>query len=250
MAFAQVPPRSGPATGGAFATTHWSVVLSAADACSADAMVALEKLCQAYWRPLYGYVRRRGHDRHDAEDLTQEFFFRLLQKNYLAHVDPRKGRFRSFLLVAINHFLANEWDKVRTVKRGGRVAFLSFNHDSGQDELPPQATNLDSPEKAFDRRWAVLLLERALTRLQQEATEAGRTRQFEALRIFLTGDRPGVSYAAVAADLQTTEAAAKMAVQRWRRRFGELVRDEVAQTVAFPTQIEDEMRYLYAALGA
>jgi RNA polymerase sigma-70 factor (ECF subfamily) len=240
-------PQAGTAV---FATTHWSVVLSAAGDHSPAAEEALEKLCRAYWRPLYTYVRRRGLEPNDAQDLTQEFFWRLLDKNYLAQVDPRKGKFRSFLLVAVNHFLANEWDKARAVKRGGRVTFLPLDAGAAEEHLQPvPCSHTTSPEKLYEQSWSLALLERALTRLRQEACDAGRERQFAELKVFLTGERPSISYAELAVRLETTEAALKMAVQRLRRRFAELVREEIAQTVSSADEVEEEIRHLFTVLG-
>jgi RNA polymerase sigma-70 factor (ECF subfamily) len=233
-----------------FATTHWSVVLSAADEHSPGARQALEQLCRAYWRPLYTYVRRRGLTPDDAQDLTQEFFWRLLDRNYLSQVDPRKGKFRSFLLVAVNHFLANEWDKARAVKRGGRVTFVPLDAAAAEEHLQALSySQSTSPERLYEQSWSLALLERALSRLRQEARDAGRERQFSELKILLTGERSSASYAELAVRLDTTEAAVKMAVQRLRRRFAELVREELAQTVSSPDEVEEELRHLFAVLA-
>lgn len=240
-------PQTGPAP---FATTHWSVVLSAADERSPGARQALEQLCRAYWRPLYTYIRRRGLAADDAQDLTQEFFWRLLDRNYLSQVDPRKGKFRSFLLVAINHFLANEWDKARAIKRGGRVTFLPLDAEDAEQHLQAAlCSQTTSPEKLYEQSWSLALLEKALARLREEARQAGRERQFAELRILLSGERPAISYAALAKRLETTEAAVKMAVQRLRRRFAELVREEIAQTVSSADEVEEEIRHLFAVLA-
>ena len=232
-----------------FATTHWSVVLSAADNHSPAAREALEKLCRSYWRPLYSYVRSRGLTPDDAQDLTQEFFWRLLDKNYLSQVDPRKGKFRSFLLVAVNHFLSNERDKARAVKRGGRVTFLPLEMDTTEEYLRTAPSQTTSPERLYEQSWSLALLERALAQLRQEAQAAGRDRQFAELKILLTGERPSLSYAELAGKLETTEAALKMAVQRLRRRFAELVREEIAQTVSSAEEVEEEIRHLFAVLS-
>src|SRR2546421_8672265 len=241
---AGLPPREW------FTTTHWSVVLSAADSSAPGAQDALEKLCRTYWYPLYAFVRQRGHDAHDAQDLTQEFFLRLLEKHYLAQVDPHKGKFRSFLMVAVNHFLANEWDRARAAKRGGRGSFLSFDEVAGEKRYALEASVEASPEKIFERRWAMTVLDQVLVHLRHEFEQAGKAQQFEALKIFLSGDKPSASYAELATKLQTTEAALKMAVQRMRRRCNELLREEIAQTVASPEQVEEEIRCLFAAMSA
>ncbi len=223
--------------------------MSAADDHSPAAREALEQLCRTYWRPLYVYVRRRGVLPDDAQDLTQEFFWRLLDKNCLSQVDPRKGKFRSFLLVAVNHFLANEWDKARTVKRGGRVRFLPLDAEGAEQYLQTAScSHTASPEKLYEQSWSLALLERALAQLRHEAKASGREQQFAELKIFLTGERPSVSYAELAGRLETTEAALKMAVQRMRRRFAELVRAEIAQTVSSADEVEEEIRHLFAVL--
>ena len=233
---------------GVFATTHWSVVLTAGQSTSSQAAEALEKLCHTYWYPLYVYVRRRGHGVSDAQDLTQDFFYRLLDRDWLAQVDRRKGRFRSFLLVAMNHFLANEYDRAKTVKRGGRVFFQAYEDDACEKRFQEDARLDRSPEQLYEQRWAVALLETVLGRLRGEATAAGRLEQFHELKGFLTGEKRSITYADLAAKLSTTEAALKMAVQRLRHRYGELLREEIANTVANPSEIEDELRHLMAVL--
>lgn len=239
----------GMRAGISFATTHWTVVLSAREDQSLEARAALEELCRTYWRPLYAYIRLRGHGVHDAQDLVQEFFYRLLDKHYLSLVDPRKGRFRTFLLVAVNHFLANEWDKARTLKRGGHVEFIPFDASGFDGERPLEPVGDATPETAFEQRWAIALLERALTRLKQDSHASGRATQFDNLKTFLTGETPPESYAVLAARLETTEGALKMAVQRLRQRFGQLVREEVARTVSSEQEVAEEIRHLFAALS-
>ncbi|PYJ03236.1 MAG: RNA polymerase subunit sigma-24 [Verrucomicrobia bacterium] len=233
-----------------FTTTHWSVVLAAGHDSSPGAQEALEKLCRTYWYPLYAYVRQRGHEPHDAQDLTQEFFLRLLDKHYLAQVDRRKGKFRSFLMVAVNHFLANEWDRAKAAKRGGRVAFIPFEEASPEQRYALELVTDASLEKIFERRWALVVLDQVLAHLRDEFARSGKIQQFESLKMFLTGEKPSVSYAELAARLQTTEAALKMAVKRMRRRCAELLREEVAHTVDSPEQVEEEIRCLFAAMGA
>src|SRR5262245_28585690 len=233
-----------------FTTTHWSVVLAAGHDSSPGAQEALEKLCRTYWYPLYAYVRQRGHTPQDAQDLTQEFFLRLLDKHYLADVDPSKGKFRSFLMVAVNHFLANEWDRANAAKRGGRVAFIAFEEAPAEQRYALELVTDASPEKVFERRWAMVVLNRVLAHLREEFAQAGRTEQFESLKIFLTGEKPSVSYAEVAVRLHTTEAALKMAVKRMRQRCAQLLREEIAHTVDSPEQVEEEIRCLFAAMGA
>lgn len=232
-----------------FATTHWSVVLATADQASPQSTAALEQLCRSYWYPLYAFVRRRGYGPEDAQDLTQEFFFRLLSKNYLAQVDPSKGKFRSFLLAAINHFLANEWDRNNAVKRGGRVTFLPLDLESAEQRLAG-ASSKHSPEQTFERCWALALLQEVLGRVRDEVVTAGRGAHFEELKVFLTGEKSTESYAALAARLNTNEGALRKEVQRLRHRYGELLREEIARTVATPAEVEDEICHLFTVLSA
>ncbi len=232
-----------------FVTTHWSVVLSAQENGLGVADAALERLCRAYWWPLYAFVRRRGYTAHDAQDLTQEFFARLLAKDFLRAVDRNKGRFRSFLLAAMEHFLANEWRRSQTQKRGGQFTFVSINDDSAEQPFLQVSVSNLSPEQLFDQQWAITLLEQAVARLQEEFLTAGKQAIFEDLKIFLTGEKRAVSYTELAAKLGMTEAALKMAVSRMRQRYGELLRAEIANTVSEPVEIEEELRALIAALG-
>ena len=183
---------------GQFTATHWSVILTAGKRGTSESAAALETLCSRYWHPLYAFIRRQGYNPHDAQDLTQAFFARLLEKNYLQVVDPRKGKFRSFLLAALEHFLANEWRRTQTQKRGGRISFISLDDHSAEDRyLQVPASDL-SPERIFEQQWATALLEHVLTRLRDEFTASGREALFDDLRIFLTGEKRAVSYAALA----------------------------------------------------
>jgi RNA polymerase sigma-70 factor (ECF subfamily) len=234
---------------GLFTTTHWSVVLAAGQSESPQAAQALEQLCRTYWYPLYAYVRRRGYGPEDAQDLTQEFFLRLLRKDYLAQVDPGKGKFRSFLLAAITHFLANEWDRTNAVKRGGRVTFLALDHDSAEQRLAEISLER-SPEQIFERCWALAFLQEVLGRLRDEVDQAGRSAHFAELKVFLTGEQSSVSYAMLAAKLGTHEASLRKEVQRLRHRYGELLREEIARTVASPAEVEDELCHLFTVLSA
>lgn len=244
-------PTEAPSAAGrpVFATTHWSVVLAAANEETPESSAALERLCRTYWYPLYAYVRRRGYGREDAQDLTQEFFFRLLRKHYLGQVDPGRGKFRSFLLAAINHFLANEWDRARAVKRGGGLTFLALDHDSTEQRLA-EASIGHSPQQVFERSWALTLLQEVLGRLREEVSRAGREAHFEELKVFLTGERSAISYAELAAKLETGEAALRKEVQRLRRRYGELLCEEITRTVANPREVQEELGHLLAVLGA
>ena len=233
-----------------FTTTHWSVVLAAADQETPEAAAALERLCSTYWYPLYAYVRHRGHTPEDSQDLTQEFFCRLLRKNYLAHLDPRKGKFRSFLLAAINHFLANEWDRARTLKRGGQVTFVSLDEVQVEQRYQGERLAGRSPEEIYERTWAIALLDKVLGRLREETAASGQSTRFEELKAVLMGERPSLTYAELAVKLGTTEPALKMAVQRLRRRYAELLREEIAHTVRDPEEVEDELRHLRAVLSS
>lgn len=229
------------------AATRWTVVLAAARPEDTEpAMRALTELCQTYWPPLYAYVRRQGCDPHEAEDLTQEFFSRLLAKNYLADADPAKGKFRSFLLVSLKHFLANEWDRARAQKRGGGRTVIALDALSPAERRRIEPADNASPDKAFDRQWAITVLDHALKRLRIEFAEAGREKLFDVLKHFLTGN-VSLSHAEAAAECGLTEGAVKVAVHRMRRRYRALLREEVAQTVATPDDIESEIRHLFAA---
>jgi RNA polymerase sigma factor (sigma-70 family) len=231
-----------------FTTTHWSVVLAARDESSTHADSALAELCRTYWYPLYAFIRRRGHDATDAQDLTQEFFYRLLEKRYLSAVDRSKGRFRSFLLAAVEHFLANEWRRTQTQKRGGGMAMLSIDDAAERRYLAEPHTDL-SPERIYEQRWALAFIDKVLGRLHAEFVAAGKETAFEQLKIFLTGEKCSTTYAELAAQLGSSEAAVKMSVSRMRQRYAELLREEISSTVARPDEVEDELRALLAALA-
>jgi len=232
-----------------FTTTHWSVVLTASQSDSPQAAQALEKLCRRYWYPLYAYTRRRGHDPHQAQDLVQEFFARFLAKNYLAGLSSERGKFRSFLLASLNHFLANEWDRAQALKRGGGQTFISLDDENAEVRYHHEPATAATPDSIFERRWALTVLEEALKRLQKEFSDTGREAQFDRLKGFLEGDVARGDYDVAAADLKVSPGAVAMAVQRMRQRYRELVRDEVAQTVSQPGEIEEEMRHLVAVLS-
>lgn len=227
-----------------FLPTQWSVVLRAGQ----GAEEALLNLCQAYWPPLYGYLRRRGQSVHDAQDLTQSFFAHLLEGQALRTVAPAKGRFRSFLLASLKHFVDNEWHKGHTLKRGRDFSFISWDalKPLERDSLGPSDTL--PPEKWFDRRWAWIVLERTIDRLRNEYAAAGRVDLFEQLEDCLTDSAASRSYREIAANLKMTEGAVKVSVHRLRRRFGELLRIQVAQTVDDPNDVSNEIRELFAAL--
>ena len=234
---------------GQFALTRWSVVLAAGRSESTEAHHALEELCQAYWQPIYAFVRREGHSPEDAQDLTQEFFARLLQKNYLQAVDRSKGRFRSFLLASVKHFLANEWDKARAQKRGGQKVVVPIDGVSAETSYAVEPVERLTPEKIFERRWALTLLNAVMAELRVEYQREGKTALFEELKPTLTGDGQLPGYAELARRLRTSEGAVKVAAHRLRRRYRELLRAEIAQTVTSPEEVDEEIRALFAALG-
>jgi RNA polymerase sigma factor (sigma-70 family) len=237
-----------------FATTRWSLVLQARDRVAPDAQDALADLCRAYWYPLYALIRRRSSDRHEAQDLTQEFFAKLLAKDFLGEVDPSRGRFRAFLLATVKHFLANERDKGLALKRGGGRHILSlnaqaFDWESGESRFLTEPSHDVTPERLFERQWAIALLDRVLGRLRDEHTEGRKRQQFEILQPFLSLDREAANYADAAVQLHSTESAVRVAAHRLRKRYRELLRDEIAHTVASPAEIEDELRYLFVILS-
>jgi RNA polymerase sigma-70 factor (ECF subfamily) len=233
-----------------FVTTHWSVVLAARRSDTTRAQAALARLCQAYWYPLYAYVRRRGYQAHDAQDLTQEFFARLLAQNWLAQADRERGRFRTFLLAALSHFLANEWDKAQAQKRGGAVQIVPLQLDSAETRYGQEPADPLTPEQCFERRWALALLDEVLSALRTEHAAAGTEEIFDALKPCLVGDRQAQPYAALAAKLGMTEGAVKVAVHRLRQRYRQLLREEIANTVANPSEVDEEMHHLFAVLAA
>ena len=226
-----------------FPNTRWSVVLAARQP-TPEATAALEIICQSYWYPLYAYIRRSGHSSHDAQDLTQAFFAKLLEKNFWARADPQKGRFRAFLLTALRHFLADERDRVRTAKRGGGMSFISFDEQAGEEHFLEGLSQNVSAEQQFDRQWASTLLEQARRKLRQECIASGKSELYD--RVGLVGDKSETSgsYAAVAQELGMSISAIKSAVSRLRGRYGELVREEVAHTVSSPAELDAEVRYL------
>ncbi len=232
-----------------FVSTHWSLVLRAGQRGSREAEEALALLCQSYWYPLYVYVRRRGHGADEAGDLTQEFFTRLLEKDYLQDVDRGRGKFRAFLLAACQHFLSNEHDRVRAVKRGGRHRLLSLDLQGAEDRYLLEPAHDATPEKLFERRWALTLLDQVLARLREEWTAAGKDRVFDVLKGYLTAGADAVPYRTAAEELGLSEGAVKVAVHRLRKRYRELLREEIERTLDEPDQVEDEIRDLFAALS-
>jgi RNA polymerase sigma-70 factor (ECF subfamily) len=235
---------------GQFATTRWSMVLAAGgDLTSTDTRAALTVLCETYWYPLYAFLRSRGHSAADAEDVTQAFFARLLEKHTVRLADRERGRFRSFLLKSLTHFAANEHDKDAAKKRGGGIPALSLEFENAEGRFQLEPATDETPEKLFDRRWAITLLDRVLSRLRAEMMRDGKALQFEHLKTYLVGDLPQVSYAQSAAALSVSEGAVKVAVHRLRRRYRDLVRDEIMQTVSSPEEVEDELQHLWSSVS-
>jgi len=212
-------------------------------------MPALERLCQSYWYPLYAFVRRRGHDAHSAEDLTQDFFAHLFEQDALKNLNREKGRFRSFLLAALDHFVINDWKKRQTQKRGGAHQIISWDESLAEELYRNEPADEATPEKLFERRWAFVLIEQVLERLRQEYGTEGRRDMFNRLEAHLTDEPPAGFYADAARQLNMTEGALKTALHRLRRRFGELLRRQIAHTVASPDQVEEEIRNLFAAIS-
>lgn len=216
---------------------------------SSLAAAALEKLCRAYWYPLYAFIRRRGNSEHDSQDLTQGFFAHLLRREAIGTVAPGGGKFRSFLLTALKNFLADEHDRRQAQKRGGGQQIVSFDSEEAEQRYRLEPATTETPETLFERRWAITLTEGALARLEQEFIDAGKGGLFEQLHIFLVEDAHATPYAEVGARLGMTEEAVKKAVQRLRRRYQETIRAEIAQTVSTATEVEEELRYLWTVLG-
>jgi len=238
-----------PRRGGRFATTRWSLVLAAGHQSNAKSSEALASLCETYWYPVYAFVRRQGYAADAAADLTQEFFTRVLEKNYFRDADPTRGRFRAFLCAAVRHFLSNERDRARTLKRGGPLPPISLDaeHAEGRYLLEPRDDL--TPEKLFDRRWALLLLERALARLRDQHAAAGKSELFDQLKGHLTGDHADVPYADVARTLGMKEGAVRVAVHRLRRQFRDALVEDIAETVSDSADVDAEIEYLLKAVS-
>jgi RNA polymerase sigma-70 factor (ECF subfamily) len=237
--------------GSVFPTTHWSVVLAAGetDAHSPRSAQALEALCRAYWYPLYVVIRSSGHAPADAEDLTQEFFARLLAKHYLSAVHPERGKFRWFLLSAVKRFLLNEQERATAVKRGGSSPHIPFDGEKAEERYRLDAAEADTPDRLFDRAWVASLIQTTFQRLEEEYTLEGKPALFKQLEVFLSGEQTDLTYAEIGAGLGMTEGAVKVAVHRLRRRYRELLREEVAQTVHTPAELEEELRNLQAVFS-
>jgi RNA polymerase sigma-70 factor (ECF subfamily) len=224
-------------------------VLTARDVISPESAAALETICRAYWYPLYAYARRCGHGVHDAQDLTQEFFSRLLEKRWLDAADREKGRLRTFLIVALKNFMAKEWRRAAAQRRGGRAAHVPLDTDFAESRLAAESSGAGKIDEAFDRQWALTLLELSLERLRAEFAGAGRAGDFEVLKCTLMAARGAIDYAVIATGLGASEGAARVAVHRLRKRFREVYREEISQTLASGAELEDEMRHLAAALA-
>ena len=238
------------APGDIFATTHWTVVLAAGRRHTPQSDRALEELCRTYWFPLYAYVRRRGHNKEDAEDSVQAFFARFLAKNYLAGLSVERGRFRAFLLASLKNFLTNEWHKSQRQKRGGGETPLSLDWQTADTKFQVASTSEPSPDKAFDREWALALLAKVIERLQQECEAAGKAKLFGQLKTFLTAGKDGMAQAEVAKALGMEEGVVRVAIHRLRKRYRELLRNEIAQTLADAADVDEEMRALFGAFSA
>jgi RNA polymerase sigma-70 factor (ECF subfamily) len=229
-----------------FPTTRWTLVVAAGDPQRKEARSALVSLCETYWYPLYAYLRRRGYSSHEAQDLTQEFFIRLLEGRYLDRADPDKGRFRSFLLASLKFFVADEGDRQRAHKRGGGMV-VPLEFSSGEERYQREPAHEETPERIFERRWALSLIDRVVGKLREEFVHHGRVEHFERLKVFLLG-HSDASYAALAQEMNTSEGALKVSIHRLRKRYRELFRQEIADTVADPAEVESELRFLAAVL--
>lgn len=250
MASGRSSPESVPSGPREFRTTHWSVVLAAGDNASPQSAEALEKLCRIYWLPLYAYVRRSGRGPEEAEDMTQAFFEHFLESNAVSRADRQRGRFRTFLLTSLQNFLSKEWQRACAEKRGGGRALLAWDELSPETRYQPETASELTPDKVFDQRWALTLFQQALVRLREEYAAGGKREQFERLKDFLSAEVGEGVYANVAAQLGMGRSAVAVAVHRLRQRYGQLVRDEIAHTVASPAEVEEELQYLIKLVSA
>jgi RNA polymerase sigma-70 factor (ECF subfamily) len=239
---------SDPSGNANFATTHWSLVIAAVKSPSPQSRAALEELCGCYWYPVYAFVRRRGHQAEDARDMTQEFFARLLEKDYLEAADRERGRFRTFLLTAVSHFLSNERERACAQKRGGGLTPLSLDFERGEERYKNEPADPWTAEKIFDRRWALTLLDQAVASLKQEYLAAGKRSLFDELKVFLTGDSGAPPHEELAGRLEMSAGAIKVAVHRLRQKYREALRQRIAQTVAAEEDVESELQDLLSAL--
>jgi|SRR6185503_10965828 len=237
------------AEAGLFRTTHWSAVLAAGRSPGPEASAALESLCRAYWRPVFAHVRWRGHDLEASRDLTQEFFARLIEGEWLRPADPQRGRFRSFLLRCLSSFLIDEWRRNTAQKRGGGHEFFSLDEAREEEQWALEPVEDFTPEQAYDRRWAEALIARANARLREAYEAEGQGGRFEALKVFLLGGHEPASYAEVARELELTVSAVKSAIYKLRQRYGDAIQAEIAETVSRPEDVEQELAHLLQALG-
>jgi len=232
-----------------FETTRWSIVLAAQDGSASSARRALATFCEAYWEPLYAFTRRNGYNPEDAEDLTQGFFAQLLKKDYLADVRPTAGKLRSFLLVSLKHFLANERDKTLALKRGGGAQVISLDVEAAESRYKVDAVDHLTPENVFERRWALTVIAQVLSSLREEAAEANGQRRFEVLKGFLIEGGPRTPYRQLAEELGISQGAVKMAIHRLRHRFAKQLRREITEIVATDSEVDAEIRHLLSVLG-
>lgn len=244
-------PRESSTTpaGAAFKETRWTLVLTAKDINHADSERALALLCEQYQYPIYAFIRRKGNSRHDAQDLTQEFFHRLISKEFLRNVDRAKGRFRTFLLTALQRFLCNEWEKSQAQKRGGGAVMFTWDADAAEERYCREPSHDVTPEKLFERRWALALIESTMGDLKSEYERVGKARLFAVLQAFIVGEAENMTYADAARCLAISEGNARVWVHRIRQRYGELLRQRIAETVDSQAALDEEVRSLYAALG-
>jgi RNA polymerase sigma-70 factor (ECF subfamily) len=232
-----------------FHTTRWTLVLTASRDASPQARVALGELCALYWSPLYAFARRQGHSTEQAQDLTQAFFVRLIEKSVMAAADPARGRFRAFLLASFKHFLANEWDREHALKRGGHETFVPLDVERAEAGYLAHQPDSAGPDAVFERQWALAVLSRVVDRLRGEYASSGKAGVFEALQGLVTGDAVDERYADIARKLRSTEGAVKVMAHRLRRRYADLLRDEIAATVSETADVDDEIAYIISALG-
>ena len=247
MPISRNPPSE--SSGGIFATTHWSAVFTARDGDSVEALAALERLCRSYWRPVYAYIRRDGCQPADAQDLTQEFFHRFIEKQWIDRLQHTRGKFRSFLLTFLKHFLSDERDRVRAKKRGGGRTFLSIDELQAEESTLLQPSESLTADQVFERRWAQTLMERAVTRLREEYTEEGKAELFQKLKDLQPGERSAQNYVELGAALGLSEGAVKSAVHRLRLRYRDILRKEIAGTLNNAEEVDEEIRYLIQVLG-
>ena len=233
-----------------FATTHWSVVTAAGNVRSENACNALETLCRTYWYPIYSYVRRKGYQPEEAQDLTQEFFAQLIAKEHFSLADPNKGKFRGFLLATLDYFLAREWSRAHRQKRGGQFTFISRDEQPPEERYRLEPAETETPEKIFLRQWALTVLKQPMNALQKECEAHGKGDLFRETKSLISGERDGAAYAQISKNLNMGEGAVRVAVHRLRQRYGELLRSEIANTVNSEEEVGEELRYLLHVLSS